>query len=284
MTRPMHAVISLAALDVRRRPDHRAELTSQLLLGEVVRVLGDRRDRQWWRVENLTDGYRGWVRGWGLVFTSGGRARFWQNSATARVAVPATEARTGRGRGPLVSPLFLNSRVIAGRRQGLHRQVELPDGRRGWVRSGALATREAPPRLVARVRGLLGAPYHWGGRTPLGFDCSSFVQQILAEQGMSLPRDCLHQFKASRALGKSEIPEEGDLVFFAAPGAGAGHVGIWLPGGCFAHCRGAVRISSLDRHNLLCDKELIHQFIGWRRLLIPGPRGRRKDTRGVESA
>jgi cell wall-associated NlpC family hydrolase len=284
MTRPMHAVISLAALDVRRRPDHRAELTSQLLLGEVVRVLGDRPDRQWWRVENLTDGYRGWVRGWGLVFTSGGRARFWQNSATARVAVPATEVRTGRGRGPLVSPLFLNSRVIALRRRGRHRQVQLPDGRRGWVRNGALATREAPPRLIARVRGLLGAPYHWGGRTPLGFDCSSFTQQVLAEQGISLPRDCFHQFRVSRTLGKSESPKEGDLVFFAAPGVRAGHVGVRLAGGYFAHCRGSVRISSLDRHNLLCDKELVHQFIGWRRPRTQVARSRRKGAPGGESA
>jgi hypothetical protein len=46
-----HAVVSLAALDMRRRPEHRAELTSQLLLGEVVRILGVRSGGHWWRVE-----------------------------------------------------------------------------------------------------------------------------------------------------------------------------------------------------------------------------------------
>ena len=39
--RPRQGVVGLAALDVRRRPDHKSELTSQLLMGEVVRILAD---------------------------------------------------------------------------------------------------------------------------------------------------------------------------------------------------------------------------------------------------
>ena len=59
---PTRAVVALAALDLRRTPDHRSELKSQLLLGEVVRVLGPSRDGQWWRVRNEADGYAGWAR------------------------------------------------------------------------------------------------------------------------------------------------------------------------------------------------------------------------------
>jgi gamma-D-glutamyl-L-lysine dipeptidyl-peptidase len=267
MSRLTHAVVSLAALDVRRGPEHRAELTSQLLLGEVVRILGKRSGGQWWRVEGLADGYRGWVRGWGLVRVPGARARSWQTKATARVAVAVAEARSGPGRGALVSPLFLNSRVIAGRRRGGQRRVELPDGRRGWVPLASLALKGEKPALLERVLSLLGVPYHWGGRTTLGFDCSGFTQQVLAEQGVSLPRDAVHQFRASRRLSTGENPEAGDLIFFSAPGLPPGHVGIGLGGGYFAHCRGMVKISSLDRSNPLCDKELIPQLVGWSRPL-----------------
>ncbi len=275
-TRAAHAVVSLAALDVRRRPDHRAELTSQLLLGEVVRVLETGAGRHWRRVENLADGYRGWVRDWGLVPASGRHARSWLAKATARVTVPVLEARLDGARGALMSPLFLNSRVIPLRRRGTGTIVELPDRRRAWVRSAGLARPGRAPGLMARIRSLLGSPYHWGGRTPLGYDCSAFTQQVLGEQGVLLPRDCSHQFKACRALEASERPEQGDLVFFAAPGEPAGHVGIAVGGGFYAHCRGSVRMSSLELSNRLCDKELVVQFVGWRRSPAPlrGPAGR----------
>ncbi len=265
MSRLTHAVVSLAVLDMRLRPAHRAELTSQLLLGEVVRVLDAHPGGQWWQVEGLDDGYRGWVRGWGIVRVPAARARSWQARASARVAIPVAEARTGPGRGALVSPLFLNSQVIGGRRLGAHRRVELPDGRRGWVPVAALACRGEKPALLERILSLLGVPYHWGGRTALGFDCSGFSQQVLAEQGVSLPRDAVHQLGASRRLSDGDRPESGDLVFFAAPGRPPGHVGIGLGGGYYAHCRGMVRISSLDAANQLCDKELMPQLLGWAR-------------------
>jgi SH3-like domain-containing protein len=275
MRRATHAVVSLAVLDVRRLPEHRAELTSQLLLGETVRLLGSRSAGQWWRVESLTDGYRGWVRDWGLVRVTRDRAQSWQRKATARVTLALVEARTGPDRGALVSPLFLNSRVIGSRRRGSHRRVELPDGRRGWVQVAALACRGEKPPLLERVLSLLGAPYHWGGKTALGFDCSGFTQQVLAEQGLRLPRDAVHQLKASRLLSLGESPEPGDLIFFAAPGQAPGHVGIGLGGGYYAHCRGRVRISSLELANPLCEKDLIPQILGWRRPLRISGRGSR---------
>src|SRR5512138_461621 len=132
--RSSHAVVTLPALDVRRRPSHQAELTSQLLMGEVVRVLGRGPRPEWRRVENLADGYRGWVRTWGLVPVARVRALVWLRKATARVTVPVSSATTRRGGGALVSPLFLNSRVIPLRREAAATRIELPDGRRGWVR------------------------------------------------------------------------------------------------------------------------------------------------------
>lgn len=283
MSRLTHAVVSLAVLDVRRRPDHRAELASQLLLGEVVRVLGARAGEQWWRVEGLSDRYRGWVRGWGLVRVPPARARSWQLKAAARVAVAMVEARVGPGRGLLVSPLFLNSRVIAGRKRGPHRRVELPDGRRGWVPVAALAGRDESVPLLERIRSLLGVPYHWGGRTALGLDCSGLTQLVLAEQGLALPRDAAHQLKVSRPLGDGEKPELGDLVFFAAPGRPPGHVGIGLGGGYYAHCRGMVRISSVDSSNPLCDKALMPQMMGWWRPVATPRSGLRLAREGGES-
>lgn len=263
--RPSHAVVSLAALDLRRRPDHRSELTSQLLLGEVVRVLSGGAGGSWWRVQNLADGDRGWARTWGLVGVSRARAMRWTRRARARAVRSFSEIVVRPGSSTLVSPLVLNSRVIAGRARGRFRSVELPDGRRGWVASSALRSGSSRIDLVARVRSLLGVPYLWGGRTPLGFDCSGFTQQVLLEQGIALPRDAREQFRACSRLRAGDSHRTGDLVFFGVRGGPAGHVGLMMGGGYFAHARGHVRVSSLDVNNSLCDMELMPQLRGFGR-------------------
>lgn len=257
---PPFAIVSLAALDLRRRPDHRSELTSQLLLGEVVRVLETSKDRRWWRVENQVDRYRGWVRTWGIVPASAAAARGWQKRARARIQVSHAELRSERSGGMLVSPLFWQGCLIAGTARGGMRPAELPDGRGGWVSAEAVLTGSRPRvELGDRIRELLGVPYLWGGRTPLGLDCSGFTQLVLAEQGMSLPRDADDQHSACDPLPDAKSMRPGDLVFFGLPRRPIGHVGLALGDGTYAHARGMVRLNSLARGNPLFDKELADQ-------------------------
>ena len=259
------AVVSIAALDMRRRPGHRAELTSQLLMGETVAILGGAPRGGWLEVENRTDGYRGWVRDWGLVVASRARVERWSRAARGRVGQLFVELREGPGRGALVSPLFWNSRVIAHSVRGRFRHIELPDGRRGWMPASALASRRASRDFTARVAGLLGIPYLWGGRTPLGFDCSGFTQQVLAEQGIAIARDAEQQFRRARSLQSGEAPRMGDLVFFGPRRGPVEHVGLGLGGGYYAHCRKHVHINSVDPSNPLCDIALNRQSRGWKR-------------------
>lgn len=266
MPTPTHAVVSIAALDLRPSPDHRAELASQLLLGEVVRLPGTRPRAGWRRVRGEHDGYEGWARDWGLVPVTAARARRWHRAATASIAAPLVVAGARPGGGIAVGPLFFGSRVIPGRRRDGHRAVELPDGRRGWVPEPALRSDgEAPPTVTDRITSLLGAPYLWGGRTPAGIDCSAFVQLVLAEQGVVLPRDARDQYDACRPLRAGEPPRPGDLAFFAAPRLPVGHVGIALGDGWWAHCRGMVRIARMQEGDPLHEPDLAAQFVGWAR-------------------
>ncbi len=260
--RPGHAVVTLPALDVRRRPDHASELLSQLLMGEVVRAL-DTADRgRWWRIRNAADGYAGWVRTWGLVPCPADRARRWLLRARARVAVSHAEIRSAAGDDSVVSPVFWNSRLIVGPARGGRRTAELPDGRRGVLDAAVVRVRPGPAlALMDRVRALFGIPYLWGGRTPMGFDCSALTQQLWFEQGLQLPRDARDQWRACRPIPVREA-RIGDLVFFAAPRRPPGHVGLVLGGGYYVHARGRVLVGSIDSSNPLCDKELLFQLQG----------------------
>jgi cell wall-associated NlpC family hydrolase len=257
-----YAIVSQAALDLRRGPDHREELRSQLLLGETVQVLRAGKVGGWLEVRGTGDGYQGWVRSWGLVPTTLAGTRRWRSRATARVSALFVEARSRPAGGWLVTPLFWATRVVPGPLRGPSRAVRLPDGRTAWVPVRSLA-RARRPTLERRVQELLGVPYLWGGRTPAGLDCSAFAQLLLGEQGVELPRDTAEQIEAVAALGPRARPRSGDLIFFRARSGRVGHVGVGLGNGYFAHCRGTVRISTLEPLNPLYDSDLSGTEVGW---------------------
>jgi hypothetical protein len=258
-------VVSIAALDLRRLPDHRSEMRSQLLLGERVRILTRTPHGRWARVENASDRYRGWVRTWGLLEMPEDQAQDWERRAQGRVAVPMAEVRAHPGAGAMLTPVFWNSRVAVTERSGAHRQIELPDGRRGWVGAGALRSARRPAgTLVSLLSRFEGVPYLWGGRTPLAFDCSGFVQQVLCARNVPLPRDADEQFRFCEPV-TARRARPGDLVFFGRPGTRVGHVGILRGGGLFVHARGTVHIGSLDPHQTLYDQELAATVRGFGR-------------------
>ncbi|MEO3944430.1 NlpC/P60 family protein [Gorillibacterium sp. CAU 1737] len=86
--------------------------------------------------------------------------------------------------------------------------------------------------LVTNSQKYLGIPYMWGGNTTSGFDCSGFVQFLLNQQKVSVPRtaDGMRQSTGTSVFA----PTPGDLVFFSdSQKAPASHVGIYLGNGKF---------------------------------------------------
>lgn len=93
--------------------------------------------------------------------------------------------------------------------------VDLTDG------AGSTPTGE---RVVALAKEQLGTPYVWGGDTPGGFDCSGFVQYVMNEAGVDVPRVSRDQARAGRPVAGLADARPGDLVFFGSP---VDHVGIY---------------------------------------------------------
>jgi hypothetical protein len=251
-------------------------------MGEVVRAFEASPDGRWWRIENHADRYSGWVRSWGLVGASATRAAGFERRAVMVVKAYA-EVRSLDGR-TLVSPVVWRNRLLVGRARGPVRSAELPDGRRGWIAVEAVARASvARTSLSERIRDLLGVPYLWGGRTPLGIDCSAFTQLVLAEQGIALPRDAQDQHRACKPVALDEV-RPADLLFFGRPRGPLGHVALALGGGAYAHARGWVRVNSLNRGNPLYDSELAHQLRAAGRPVGPTSGRRRRAPRTAEVA
>ncbi len=105
-------------------------------------------------------------------------------------------------------------------------------------------------RLARTALAYRGAPYRWGGRSPVsGFDCSGLVQTVYAKWGILLPRAARAQYQTGKPIAKSDL-QAGDLVFFKNTyRRGLSHVGIYIGESRFIHAatRGkGVMISRLD--------------------------------------
>jgi hypothetical protein len=264
---------------LRSAPEQGAEQVSQLLLGEGFRIESRDEKGEWLDVILDADGYRGWLRSWYALELDSDGAAAWHERANGRVSVlSALLVAAASTRADVVMPLPWGAKVVPVREHGRWLEVELPDGRAGFLPARSVATGAepggvvTPKRLIRTARFFLGVPYSWGGRSAWGFDCSGFVQAVFAWHGVQLPRDAAQQmgFVRSRAgeRRRRKTPESvraGELAFFGPAGNGATHVALGAGEGHFLHCQGEVRWSSFLESSQLFEKRLVSIFLGaWR--------------------
>lgn len=250
---------------LRRRPRHAAEMISELRAGE--RLTGLLREDPWWLVAG-EDGYVGWVHEWVL------------EEAPPDASDPPA-FRYARPLGTLwvsdhhaASPLWVGTPLwrVDGplQERGGQHLLRTATGAEGWIAGGELSGAAAladPRALLNALRGLVGVPYRWGGRSPLGFDCSGLVQFAAQLCGVLLPRDASQQAGVGEPIETDPANwEAGDLVFFGDP---ADHVAVADGRGGLLHCQGRVRADRLERRADLAGR--ISGVRRWWGLRRPGP-------------
>jgi len=269
------ALVTVGVADVRREPDNTAELVTQALLDTPATIL---EQQAGWAHCRLPD-YEGWIEVTNLATPQDIAA--WQSDRLVVVTVPIGRVHQApTSRAALVTHVFLSTvlRQTGVSENGGWHQVLLPDGRLGWLPQGQAEERPARslfPRgdaaaVIATAWRLRDAPYLWGGLTPLGFDCSGFVQIVYRYNGYVIPRDADQQLAAEigqrverRAL------QPGDLVFFGEEGD-IGHVGLYLGGGEYIHCNGRdmrVTVNSFAPASPRYRADLDRSFAGARRII-----------------
>lgn len=189
---------------LRKAGDPGATAVSELLFGEdfdLFDVQGE-----WGFGRSAADRYTGWVAM--AALGEPGPAPNHRISAPAAPVFASADIKA-----PVLMELPFGARVAG---EAGDRFLALAGG--GFVHLRHVAPPPATPIEVARL--FTGAPYLWGGRTPLGVDCSGLVQAALTTTGTPCPRDSDQQLAALGTEVAFEDRAAGDLVFFP------GHVGI----------------------------------------------------------
>ena len=277
----IYGITTLSVGNVRKHPDNKSEMLTQVLSGTVIILLKD--GGYFWQIK-MPDGYIGWINKLSFIQADSGVVREWSNAS--RVIV------TGHY-GMLYRQTEKNSEpvcdVVAGcvlKKIGTKEnwiEAGLADGRKGFlqndiaedIESWRQSRRLTGDNIEKTARTFLGIPYLWGGTSVKGFDCSGFVKTVFLLNGKILLRDADQQAAMGRPVdpGKNfENLKKGDLIFFGKKTTSKKrehikHVGIYLADGTFIHSSGCVRLSSFDPSSSLYEEALLKQFVRARRII-----------------
>ena len=231
---------------LRERPDHRSEMVSQLLFGELFEVLETRNG--WHHVMLQTDRYQGWV-------------------AVNQVELMGFEEYSHIKGLPAV-----HGTDLIGFMENLSEQSSFPVGAGSSIYSangeisllgkqfrysGQTLQVSAPDveQVADFAMMFLNVPYLWGGRSVFGMDCSGFVQLAFRMSGIMIPRDASVQATKGETVHLINEARPGDLLFFDNREEEIDHVGLLVNEGFIIHAHGKVRIDMID-HNGIYNRGL----------------------------
>jgi cell wall-associated NlpC family hydrolase len=254
----------LGFASLRERPDHKSEMVSQLLFGELFEILETRNG--WHHVMMHLDSYQGWVAA---------------NQATIlefeeyQVLKACPPLFTGELIGLMEDKTRQGSfAVSAGCPVYFAERDSLSFAGRVFSYKGQLHQPPASPsadEATSLAMLFLNTPYLWGGRSVFGMDCSGFVQQVYRMTGIRLPRDASVQATLGETVHLIHEARPGDLLFFDNHEEEINHVGMLLNEGFIIHSHGKVRIDMVD-HNGIYNRETkryTHRLRLLKRLIKP---------------
>ena len=238
-----YGISNLAIVPMRIEAVDQAEMVNQILFGEHFKVLEVR--KKWSKVRLAHDSYEGWVcnKQWIEIEKDIYKQL---DKEVATIAIDILDIISKDHHQPIVIgsilPSFKSGHAL------INNEMYRFDG----LTTAGFTKKE---KLVENALMYLNAPYLWGGRSPLGIDCSGFTQMVYRLQGVNLPRDAYQQAEVGTTLSFVEESEAGDLAFFDNNEERITHVGIILENNHIIHASGKIRIDRIDQQGIF-NKEL----------------------------
>ena len=233
-----YGISNLSIVPMRNEASDQAEMVNQILFGEHFKVLETR--KKWSRIRLAHDSYEGWIcnKQW-IEIEEDNYKQLDKDVST--ITTDILDIISKDFHQPIVIgsilPSFKSGHAIFNTEMYQFDGLTTP----GFTQKD---------KLIENALIYLNAPYLWGGRSPLGIDCSGFTQIVYRLQGVDLPRDAYQQAEIGTTLSFIEESEPGDLAFFDDNEGKVIHVGIIMENNHIIHASGKVRIDRIDQQGI----------------------------------
>jgi hypothetical protein len=238
-----YGICLLSAVPCRKEPDNTSEMVTQLLFGEPYTVTEI--TESWLKILTTFDNYECWI-------------NVKQHSKISETVFMRLQKEDPAYSSELIQvisnkltkadfPITIGGRLpfLKDKKTGFDNLEFFFDGQ-----STLASKKNSTSEIISTAFLFLNAPYLWGGKSPLGIDCSGFTQTVYKVNGYQLPRDAAQQAELGFPLNFVEESEAGDLAFFDNEEGKIVHVGILLDNERIIHASGCVRIDKFDHYGI----------------------------------
>ena len=238
-------VVSVEFADIRRHKSDTAELLTQVLYGDSVRIV--REDTGWCFVEigsqkDFREGrlvpYQGWIKKSSIKELPVG----YEGDNWFKKSVILADSKSSTGIAIRSKPVHSSAVLIVvcdgvmlpgSKVRDNWFRIVLPTGITGYVDKekvivpGVISNDDLGKKFVLHAMKLYGKKYLWGGLSVAGVDCSGLVYLASRSTGFLIPRDTFPQF-VTLATVDPKFLKKGDVVYFDSAGQKAGHVALYM--------------------------------------------------------
>jgi len=239
----MYGICNLSVIPCRSEPSDKSEMVTQLLFGEHFQIIEVQ--QKWIKIKIAYDGYECWI----------DKKQYLPIEQHTFELLNSTEAFYSAELIQIISdnksktffPIVIGSNLPNLDNQEITIENTTYNFEGSFIKSSQKFVKD---NLIETAMVFLNSPYLWGGRSPIGIDCSGFTQLVYKMNGIKLLRDANQQAEQGETLSFVEEAEPGDLAFFDNEEGRIVHVGIVMDNNKIIHASGKVRIDGFDHHGI----------------------------------
>ncbi|HRS53758.1 MAG TPA: C40 family peptidase [Bacteroidales bacterium] len=243
-----YGICNLAIIPMRLEPSHKAEMVNQMLFGELYSVLETYNN--WYKIVLQHDNYIGWIphTGYNPISTNDfnkilNQKPYISGNLYTHIKVVNSYIEEWLPAGSFLYPINNNTFYAGNIRFSINSKDDV-----------ILIKDHQEYSIYSAASLFIGSPYLWGGRSPMGIDCSGLVQIAARMAGIFLPRDTSEQVHKGETIDFISEARAGDIAFFEDNEGNIIHTGIINDNGDIIHAHGYVRIDGID-HNGIYNKD-----------------------------